>query len=51
MTTYIMMAHDDILNSDHEVCRGNSLQELMDIFVKLPKDRELLYWIKRIENE
>ncbi len=44
---FAMMAYNRVLNSDHEVCRGNSLQELMLAFEKYHKDPDYFYWIKR----
>ena len=42
-----MMAYNRILNSDHEVCSGNTLQELMLAFEKIRKNPDYYYWIKR----
>lgn len=42
-----MMAYDRVLNSDHEVCMGNSLQELMLAFDELPRSSDYFYWIRR----
>ena len=43
------MAYDDVINSDHEVCTGNSLQELMKTFALLTKHKEWYYFIRRVE--
>ena len=44
---FAMMAYNRVLNNDHEVCRGNSLQELMLAFEKHHKNPDYYYWIRR----
>lgn len=44
---FAMMAYNRLLNNDREVCRGNSLQELMLAFEKQPKNPDYFYWIRR----
>ena len=44
---FAMMAYNRLLNNDREICRGNSLQELMLAFEKHTKDPNNYYWIRR----
>lgn len=44
---FAMMAYNPLLNNDMEICRGNSMQELMLAFEKHHKNTDYYYWIRR----
>lgn len=44
---FAMMAYNRLLNNDLEICRGNSLQEVMIAFASHPKSPDYYYWIRR----
>ena len=45
---FAMMAYSRLLNYDREICRGNTLQEVMLAFERYPKNQDYYYWIRRL---